>query len=243
MVSPAPTTGKSGVMNQLRQTFAQAGSLRPAAGNSTPLAAETTDQTPTTSNLVTEDQALDLLDQVLTETEVAQNARDEVSSQQSTNSSSADASLQSVAPVIPQVVAQAADTLNPAGLPVVSQKERVAQSAQEALVIDTTTAQSTEVEGPKELELPVEVQDYVERVSHQDDQLPQEIVVADDSASVSKQYPKQPVIVLPITPAVEQQGRKKSTAFSIRWLVEWSQKIMKIFAGKVIYRQPEEAHS
>jgi hypothetical protein len=45
------------------------------------------------------------------------------------------------------------------------------------------------------------------------------------------------VVVLPITEEVEEAGKKKNPNFSIRWLVEWSQRIIKMFAGKVVYKR------
>jgi hypothetical protein len=45
------------------------------------------------------------------------------------------------------------------------------------------------------------------------------------------------VIVLPITPATEDAGERKNPKWSIRWLVEWSRKLMKAFSGKIIYRE------
>jgi len=45
---------------------------------------------------------------------------------------------------------------------------------------------------------------------------------------------------LPITKKEDKEGRKKSPKYSFRWLVEWSHKIIKVFAGKVIYRQVKE---
>jgi len=96
----------------------------------------------------------------------------------------------------------------------------------------------TELEPAKELEIPVEVESYLQKVSDHQNQLPQEIVVADDGLTVSSQpYPKQPVIVLPITPEIEQVGAAQPPSLSVRWLVEWSRKIMKMFEGMVIYRQ------
>ena len=88
-------------------------------------------------------------------------------------------------------------------------------------------------------ELPPEVEGYLNKTEQHSDQAPPEVVIADSATSMptDRQLPSQPVVVLPITPEVEKIGMSKPPQFSIRWLVEWSHKIMKIFVGKVIYFQ------
>jgi len=49
-----------------------------------------------------------------------------------------------------------------------------------------------------------------------------------------------PVVVLPITVTQEAQGKHKSPNFSLRWLVEWANKIKKIFSGAVLYQEEVE---
>jgi hypothetical protein len=90
-------------------------------------------------------------------------------------------------------------------------------------------------------ELPPEVEGYLNQVEQHADQAPKEIVIADMTQSLPTTHhlPSQPVVVIPITPDVEVLGAKQSPKFSIRWLVEWSHKIMKMFVGKVIYRTSE----
>lgn len=88
-------------------------------------------------------------------------------------------------------------------------------------------------------ELPPEVEGYLNKTEQHSDQAPPEVVIADTTTALptDRQLPSQPVVVLPITPEVEKQGMSKPPQFSIRWLVEWSHKIMKMFVGKVIYFQ------
>lgn len=95
------------------------------------------------------------------------------------------------------------------------------------------------VEAEKSPEIPPEVDKYLKRVEKDQSQLPKKIIVADQQQDLpdQDQYQAKPVIVLPITPEVEDKGKRKSPKFSIRWLVEWSRKIVKMFAGQVIYRQ------
>lgn len=94
------------------------------------------------------------------------------------------------------------------------------------------------VEEEKSPELPIEVEKYIKEVKTDQEKAPKEIVIAQavDSMPDDDQYVSERVVVLPITPEIEKKGRRKSPKFSIRWLVEWSKKIMKIFEGKVIYR-------
>ncbi len=98
------------------------------------------------------------------------------------------------------------------------------------------------VEQESSPEIPPEVEKYIKKVEDKKVRAPQEIVVADQAGHVQndQKYVSEPVVVLPITPELEAQGQKKSPKFSVRWLVEWSQKIIKMFAGRAIYRQPAD---
>jgi len=133
---------------------------------------------------------------------------------------------------------QASDPLNPPQASHASAKEKLTSASS----LDQDSPDSSTgiqyVEQEKIPEIPVEVESYLQKVEdNADDQL-HEIVIADGTAEVAgTAYPSRPVIILPITQAMEDEGEKKSPKFSLRWLVEWSQKIIKIFAGKVIYRE------
>lgn len=95
----------------------------------------------------------------------------------------------------------------------------------------------TYVEHEPQPEIPVEVESFLKRVDDSADKISQEIVLADSNLSTQNQkHPTQPVIVVPITPEIEKQAKRKSPKFSIVWLVEWSRKIIKKFLGQVIYR-------
>ncbi len=88
-------------------------------------------------------------------------------------------------------------------------------------------------------ELPPEVEGYLNKTEQHQDQAPPEVVIGATSTALptDRNLPSQPVVVLPITPEIEKAGMKQTPKFSIRWLVEWSHKIMKMFVGKVIYFQ------
>ncbi len=149
--------------------------------------------------------------------------------------------LEEIGSVAPQSFASAikksTDTLNPAN-PVGTFKEKqVPTSSTESASIDIAGGVQT-VEVEKLPEIPVEVESFLHRVEENQDQAPDEIVIADGTVeTVKASYPSTPVVVLPITEEEEKEGEKKSPIFSLRWLVEWSHKVVKLFAGKAIYRK------
>lgn len=133
------------------------------------------------------------------------------------------------------------DSLNPPNPAPTSAKETFERpAAPDASSIDVGGAvQHVEVE--KNPELPVEVEGFLQRVQDFSAQPPQEIVIADGTnEQATTNYPSRPVIVLPITEEEEKAGRNKSPRNSIRWLVEWSHKVIRMFAGKVIYRHVDQ---
>lgn len=147
--------------------------------------------------------------------------------------------------VAPQVIDQATNTLNPQN-PVRSagSKESADSVSLDQIAIDAARgAQQVEVEPTPEI--PPEVESYLQKIEDHSSTAPKEIVIADGSSTQPNDhnYPSQPVVVLPITPEMEKEGAHKSPKFSVRWLVEWSKKIMKVFSGKVIYRLEEKDKS
>ena len=52
--------------------------------------------------------------------------------------------------------------------------------------------------------------------------------------------PIKPVVVLPITEQQQKLAKNKNIHFSLRWLAEWADKIKKIFAGAVLYKEEVE---
>ena len=138
-----------------------------------------------------------------------------------------------------QAVDQITDTLNPQ-MVVRSSKERVEPTTSlDSRETDFDSGVQT-VEEEKNPELPVEVESFLQRVEDHHETAPTEVVIADGTVEVpTNTYPSRPVIVLPITQAEEREGTRKSPKFSFRWLVEFSHKIIKMFTGKVIYRQED----
>jgi len=48
------------------------------------------------------------------------------------------------------------------------------------------------------------------------------------------------VVVLPITAKSKEEAKFKSTKYSVRWLLEWCDKIKKMFLGAVVYKEEVE---
>jgi hypothetical protein len=149
----------------------------------------------------------------------------------------------SFAAAIPTAVAQAAaDSLNPLQPTGGTIKESAPiATTTEALQLDTTPGVQY-VETEPQAEISPEVESFLTQVENHQQQLPQEIVIADKQlGDLSVQPMAQPVIVLPLTKEVEKEGAHKPSTFSVRWLIEWSHKMMKIFAGKIVYRTASPA--
>lgn len=128
---------------------------------------------------------------------------------------------------------QAGDTLNPPAA-ISTHKEALGAPIQVAEV----PAAAATVEFEPSNEISPEVESYIQKVEDHEELRPQEVVIADGNMTLSPvQYVAQPVIVLPITPEIETEGQKKGPKFSVKWLVEWSHKMIKMFAGKVVYRE------
>lgn len=140
-----------------------------------------------------------------------------------------------------QAVDEATDTLNPQSGAPRTAKERIELGGSvDAKQIDLGGGVQV-VEQEKNPEIPVEVESFLQRVADHHETAPTEVIIADGTSEVStNNYPSQPVIVLPITQEEEKKGARMSTKKSFRWLVEFSQKIIRMFTGKVIYRQEEK---
>jgi hypothetical protein len=147
-----------------------------------------------------------------------------------------------VAQALPTAVTQVADQqLNPPiPTPVgATAKERAEAASPDAGGVVEVAQAIQYVEHEPSPEIPPEVDGFLKRAQDHSAQAPKEIVIADGStdAPVENSVPSQPVVVLPITEETEQKAKHKSPKLSIRWLVEWSHKIMKKFVGRVIYRE------
>ena len=150
----------------------------------------------------------------------------------------ATAQSSSIAQVVPQVIAQATDTLN---VPTVTSARRPEQSS--ALTPDVApelTGHVQVVEQELSPELSPEVEGYLQAIENHADQKPQEIVLADGSLPTQhSNIPVKKVIVLPISAEDTTLAAKKNPTWSIKWLVSWSERIIKMFRGAVVFRTSE----
>ncbi|MBP7768761.1 hypothetical protein KA082_02940 [Candidatus Woesebacteria bacterium] len=89
-------------------------------------------------------------------------------------------------------------------------------------------------------EIPPEVESYIQEVQELAQTQPQEMVIAETapiSDSSSAPTPPRIIRVLPITKEQAAVGMRKNQNFSIRWLVEYGNKLAKMFIGQVVYKQ------
>ncbi|CAN5281860.1 hypothetical protein BH10PAT2_BH10PAT2_1780 [soil metagenome] len=155
----------------------------------------------------------------------------------SAQNASQDPAVGTFAQAAPQVIQQSTDTLNPAYASPSSKESREPSLSLERPQVDMVGGLQS-VEQERVAEISPEVESFITEVGEHQDQLPQEIVIADLPSPVpTTKYLAKPVVILPITPEIEKVGAKKAPQFSVRWLVEWSRKMMKVFAGEVVYKE------
>lgn len=224
----------SGFMGNLRTSYARGGfSLAGHRPTSQPTAEPVVSATtPVAIPAMTQDDQLAVAEAVI----------DQVAPVQ--KSTSTPDALGSLAQAMPRTLTSVIpDPLNPASpTPAGQVRKEVYQVGATVIEAPATPAEYPagiqDAEQEKLPEISPEVESFLQRAEQQPDQLPQEIVIADNQEISSlAHHPKQPVVVLPITAQGLAQGQKKSEQFSFRWLVEWSLKMMKKFTGQVIYRE------
>lgn len=184
-------------------------------GSGAPVATEPTDP-------VSDEEKLALFEQVLEETE-------------------ASALFAAIPPqALPQATEQLWQQNQPAGQPTgAAQKESAAPWSVES-AIDASGGVLSTPEQERQPEISPEVESYLQQVEET------QTAPVDELAKLIPEIATKPepkstelVRVLPVTKDAAAAGRKKSAKFSIRWLVEWSDKIVKMFKGKAIYRTPD----
>lgn len=93
------------------------------------------------------------------------------------------------------------------------------------------------VERPTTPEIPPEIE-HAEAVAGAEIQLPQP--VTDDTTGqvlVTSPAASQPKVTLPLTEEEIERGLHLKVINSFRWLAEWCQRLVKMFHGRVVYRQ------
>ncbi|MDA1079919.1 MAG: hypothetical protein O2840_04510 [bacterium] len=144
-----------------------------------------------------------------------------------------------LAQVLPQVLNQAIDTLN-APHPAGSARMPEQRASATAEIAPELAGHMQAVEQEPSPELSPEVEGYIEAVEHHAEQQPEEIVIADGSLPTQHSaLPVKKVVVLPITEEETKAARLKNTTWSIKWLVSWTERLIKMFQGSVVYRSPE----
>lgn len=231
--------GSSRLLSRLRSSF-----IDPVSAVAAPASA------PLTQPAKPVEDKLDLFDKILTETEERAQARtaaattpppvvNEPPAAEPAPVEQAPAEppiAQAMAPAVPLAVDQAVVDLNRTYTGTSAKESLTSTPVEKPSAESATGLQMVEVEQAPEM--PVEVEGFIQHVEDHQEQLPHEIVVADGSLQLqSPALSLKPVVVLPITPEVEEVGAKKGPSWSIRWLVEWSRKLMKMFNGAIIYRE------
>lgn len=90
-------------------------------------------------------------------------------------------------------------------------------------------------------EIPPEVESFLHKAEEHPEQQPTEIVMAEKPKSTfTPPAPKRTVRVLPITKEEADAARKQGVNSSVRWLVEFSEKVTKMFTGAVMYRRDKK---
>ncbi len=149
------------------------------------------------------------------------------------------APLQQDASIAPQAAIQsiiANDPLNPPYAGKSGAKKEISGSS-DVSPIEVPGVQVVEHE--PNVEISPEVQGWIEKVEQEKLHLPDNIVVADQTAAQpTGTYAAAPVIVLPMTEDQMSSGLKASVKNSVRWLATWCVRVMKKFKGSVVYRKP-----
>ncbi len=197
---------------------------------------------------LSDNEKLNLFESVLDEAERLPVAVDQVQSapvETPANTMSDDAAAL-FASVPPQALPQATEDLWQQAQPKggVSGKEQ----ANANWSIDTAVQESggmlTSVEAERSAEISPEVEKYLQRVERDQESPAEELAkLIPTVLAPTEPAPTEVARVLQVTKKMAAIGHKKSPTFSVRWLVEWSDKLIKMFRGKAVYRKPDSATS
>lgn len=198
----------------------------------------------TTSSEPTDEEKLDLFNNVLDEVE----RESERSNDSATVNQSISDEARLFASVPPQAIPQATEHLWQQAQPVAPRgqtgKERAVKPWSLDAAVEEFGGMLTPVEQEKQPEISPELETYLQRIEDAQASPAAELAkLIPQVASSASAAPTEVVRVLPVSKAIAQEGRKKNPKFSIRWLVEWSDKVIKMFQGKTVYRPAESASS
>lgn len=175
---------------------------------------------------VSDDQDLDLLDQLVSKT---------IANRDDSFSNAEDQGQ--------QVSSRAKETLLNQSQPVAELVSAEETPKQPEASIEAGVAETAP--SPEMAELSKELQEVGKETKEQREQAmiaEKQQQISDLAASVTTPVAvsNKPVVVLPITEKSKEEAKFKSTKYSVKWLVEWCKKIAKVFSGAVIYKEEVE---
>ena len=188
------------------------------------------------TNLISNQQALDLLESAINEVEQQRPAASSTQSRQKelirpADTAAPEARLDLAELGNSQLETQVAPEKTP------STEQQAGENAPVAELIKSSEASEIrelgrELSEIKEVDREQEAKELAEKQQSAIDQL----------AGQAQTAPSQvkPVVVLPITEKQKTEAKKKGLNFSLRWLAEWADKIKKIFSGAVLYKEEVE---
>ncbi len=188
------------------------------------------------TNLISNQQALDLLEDAINEVEQQRQPTSSAQSRQKELIRPADTAAPETQVDLAELEnsqpeTQAAPEKTPSTEQQASEKAPVAEliKSSEASEIRELGQELNEI---KEVDREQENQELAKKQQSAIDQL----------AGQAQTAPSQvkPVVVLPITEKQKIEAKKKGLNFSLRWLAEWADKIRKIFSGAVLYKEEVE---
>ena len=246
-----PAQSRSQLLSKMRGAFTQSSSISDTTVSQMPMQNAQPQQSPQqlpqqvpqqNPVLLSTSQKLDILDSVLADFEPQLDAQvppPQVNPQQpiQTRQQNMGMIAQATPAAVDQAVYQQQQTQ--AALAGSGAKETLAGGSVDTVTSAEVGAAIQYVEHEPSPEISPEVAEYLEHVKDHTGEVPQEIVVGEEQQQtpLATNYQKQAVVVLPITPEIEKTGEKKRPLESIRWLVEWSRKLIKMFSGTIIYRE------
>lgn len=187
------------------------------------------------TNLISNQQALDLLENAINEVEQQRPPTSSAQSRQKeliradTVAPEAQVDLAGVENSQPEIQATPEETL--------SIEQGASEKAPAAELIKSNESSEIaelgqELNEIKEIDRELEEKELAKKQQSAIDQLANQAQTAPSQVK--------PVVVLPITERQKTEAKKKGLHFSLRWLAEWADKIKKIFSGAVLYKEEVE---
>lgn len=126
-------------------------------------------------------------------------------------------------PVIEEEAEQTVVEAVPVAEQLKQQEQALKNEINEAKEISEIGAEIQEIEEAQEKQEQAQTQDTINNLAS-----------AATAATVAN---NKPVVILPLTEKKAVEAKSKNSKYSLRWLLEWCQKISKIFIGGVVYKE------